>query len=74
MIPAEALGVEVEGVGGKTGRRGRLERRTAAKLGTMAGLGTAAGEREAGGKKERGEGGAANEKQREKHERGSRRP
>jgi len=79
LIPAEALGVEVEGVGGKTGRRGRLERRTAAKLGTMAGLGTAAGEREAGGKKERGErgggeGGAANEKQREKHERGSRRP
>ena len=75
LIPAE---VEVKGVGGRTGRRGRLERWTAAGLGTMAGLGTAAGREGSRGKEGKGgggwEGGAANEKQREKHERGSRPP
>ncbi len=78
LVPAEALGVEVEGVGGRTGRRGRLERQTAAGLGTMAGLGTAAGREGSRAKEGKGgggwEGGAANEKQREKHERGSRPP
>ena len=77
LIPAEALGVEVEGVGGRAGRRGRLDCRTAAGLGTMVGLGQLRGEGEAGGKKERGDGGergAAHEKQWEKHERGSRPP